>query len=112
MVTVFSTVLPLVMEPIEDPEGLVALCSRPPLERLAGGLDRLGDATLHAQWPDILDLYEEFLSWKEEDNVEAYLEGGPHKSTVRRHAETLSRFLYSALNHEKIAPELRRYLVL
>ncbi|MGE3188710.1 MAG: hypothetical protein AB7H88_06925 [Vicinamibacterales bacterium] len=112
MVTVFSTVLPVILEPIDTPDAMVALCSRPPLERLASALDLLADASILRQWPQILDLYEEFLRWKEEENVEEYLEGGTRKDIVRKHAETLSAFLYSALTHERIAPELRRYLVL
>ena len=112
MVTVFSTVLPLVLRPAGTPEDLFALCRRAPLARLASALDLLADTRLEGDWAAILDVYEDFLTWKEDDDVEHHLEGGELKETVRQHAERLSIFLHSALTHSKIPGELRRYLVL
>ena len=112
MVTVFSTVLPLVLRPIESASDLFDLCGQSPLERLAAAVDWLGDEKLQAQWPEVLDLYEEFLVWKDDEDVEKYLEGGEQKEVVQRRARTLSEFLYAALTHDRIQPALRRYLVL
>jgi predicted nucleotidyltransferase len=112
MVTVFSTVLPLTAELTHSADELVQLCQRPALERLAAALDHLDDEALTRRWPQILDLYEEFLTWKEAEDVDRFLEDGPAKERVRQHAETLSLFLHDALTHAKIKPELRRYLIL
>jgi predicted nucleotidyltransferase len=112
MVTVFGTVLPLVLNPAATAEDFVPLCRKRPLERLAGAIDRLEDARLNSEWPRILDIYEEFLEWKELDDVEEALQRGTLRESVRRNAEQLSMFLYSALTHDRIRPEFRRYLTL
>lgn len=65
MLTVFATVLPLIAQPADSVPKLESLCTKTPLERLATGLDFLGDEGLADRWPGILDAYEEFLSWKE-----------------------------------------------
>lgn len=110
MMTVFGTVLPLVLRPLDTVESFLDLCQRPPLERLAGAVDALGDATLSQQWPAILDTYESFLSWKEDDSIEARLHD--IKAMVREDAERVSCFLYAALTHDRIPSEFRRYLIL
>ena len=112
MITVFGTVLPLVLRSVGTAQELAVLCRHTPLERLAGAMDLLDDRDLDQQWSDVLDLYEEYLTWKDDENVERYLEGGDQKERVRQHAQTLSKFLHAALTHAKLDPELRRYLVL
>ncbi len=112
MTTVFGTILPLIAKPLATAAEMKSLCSRTPLERLAIGLDALGADELLEQWPRILDIYETFLSWKEDDNIEKYLHGGAQKATVREYADTLSSFLFRALSHSRIKEEYRRYLVL
>lgn len=88
------------------------LCSKTPLERLAFGLDLLQDQPLINEWPEVLDIYETFLTWKDDDDVEKYLEGGDQKETVRSYAERFSAFLHKALTHPHIPMEYRRYLLL
>lgn len=112
MVTVFGTVLPVTAQLTNTSDELVQLCRRPALERLAAAVDHLDDHDLARRWPEILDLYEEFLGWKEEEDVDKYLGDGSAKHRVREHAETLSLFLHDALTHARIRPELRRYLIL
>ena len=112
MITVFGTVLPLVLRSVGTAQELAVLCRHTPLERLAGAMDLLDDRDLDQQWSDVLDLYEEYLTWKDDEDVERYLEGGDQKKRVRQHAQTLSKFLHAALTHAKLDPELRRYLVL
>lgn len=112
MMTVFSTVLPLTVEVVNTSEDLVNLCGMPALERMATALDRLDDPDLTARWPGILDLYEEFLTWKEADNFDQFLEDGPAKQRVEQNAEVLSIFIYDALTHDKIRADLKRYLIL
>ncbi|MGQ0591218.1 MAG: hypothetical protein ACT4QB_00840 [Gammaproteobacteria bacterium] len=112
MMTVFSTVLPLIAKPVSSASELRELCSKTPLERLAFGLDLLQDQPLMNEWPEVLDIYETFLTWKDDDDVEKYLEEGDQKETVRSYAERFSAFLHKALTHPRIPMEYRRYLVL
>ena len=110
MLTVFGTVLPLIAEPADSVPKLASLCTKTPLERLATGLDLLGDEDLADRWRGILDVYEEFLSWKERDNVEDFLT--EQTTVVNAQAKKLSAFLYDALTHSNVRGELRRYLIL
>ena len=110
MLTVFGTVLPLIAEPADSASKLESLCTKTPLERLATGLDLLGDEHLAHRWLDILDVYEEFLSWKEGDDVEYFLT--QQKTAVDEQAKKLSAFLYDALTNENVQGEFRRYLIL
>ena len=112
MMTVFGTVLPLIVEKNDDASSIESLCRKTSLERFALGLDWLEDDRLLEEWPEILDNYESFLSWKDDDDVEKYLKEGAQKETVRDYAERLSNFFYRALTHEKITLEFRRYLIL
>ncbi|WP_020183558.1 nucleotidyltransferase domain-containing protein [Methylotenera sp. 1P/1] len=66
MLTVFGTVLPLVTWPVGKVEELVEFCNKTPIERLAAGLERLDDNQLLDEWESILDVYESFLTWKDE----------------------------------------------
>ena len=110
MLTVFGTVLPLIAEPADSVPKLASLCTKTPLERLATGLDLLGDEDLADRWRGILDVYEKFLSWKERDNVEDFLT--EQTTVVNAQAKKLSAFLYDALTHSNVRGELRRYLIL
>ena len=110
MLTVFATVLPLIAQPIDSVPKLASLCTKTPLERLASGLDLLGDEDLASRWPGILDVYEEFLSWKDGDDVENFLT--EQAVTVNERANKLSAFLYDALTHSNVRDEFRRYLIL
>ena len=110
MLTVFGTVLPLIAEPADSVPKLASLCTMTPLERLATGLDLLGDEDLADRWRGILDVYEDFLSWKERDDVEDFLT--TQTTAVNAHAKKLSGFLYDALTHSNIRDEFRRHLIL
>lgn len=110
MLTVFGTVLPLVRQPIDTVEKLEELCKKTPLDRLAAGLDMLEDSKLADRWRKILNGYADFLSWKESANVDAFLT--ENKSVINERAAEISAFLYDALTHETIQPEIRRALLL
>lgn len=110
MLTVFGTVLPLVARPTDSVSTLEDLCTKTPLERLATGLDDLGDKDLTHRWRRILDIYEEFLSWKEKNDVETFLT--QQKEVVNDRAKELSTFLYDALTHRNVPGDFRRYLIL
>jgi predicted nucleotidyltransferase len=110
MVTVFGTVLPLMVLDADLRRPGAPLWELQPLERLALGLDTLADKALLPQWQSVLDAYEEFLGWKEADDIETQL--GTLKAHIRERAAEISRFLHESLNHSSVPIESRRFLVL
>ena len=110
MTTVFATVLPLVSLARGEISSGAALWTMRPLERLAFALDRLAEAELLDRWPSFLDAYEQFLTWKEAEEIEEQLV--TLKAEIEDRAATVSGFLYDALHHPKIPKPYQRYLVL
>lgn len=110
MMTVFGTVLPLIRLETGSLAPDSPVWEMRPLDRLAFGLDSLGDTALLDEWKDVLDGYEEFLAWKETEDMEHHL--GDLKERVRARAAELSSFLHCALSHPSIPLELRRFLIL
>jgi predicted nucleotidyltransferase len=111
LLTVFGTILPLMLEREVTTEKIKVLTSFTPMERLAMGLDLLEDAAdLQAEFGGFLDCYEEFLRIKEthdfdklEDNVRAEL---------KQKADYVAEFIFRALNHPSVPQRFRRYLVI
>ncbi len=110
LITVFSTVLPLVIEPLGTLEGFVELCRRPALERLAEGVDRLRDPTLQKSWEVFLNDYARFLKLKDQGTLENSNEGQDGYD-LKEGEKRVSTFLYNALTHEAIDADFRRYLI-
>ena len=111
MMTVFATVLPLLAKPITSVEIFLSDClPLSPLARLAAGLDCLDDICLLSEWKEVLDIYSEFLAWKDEDDTEDFYQA--NKEMVNDKALCLSKFLHKALTHDGINEEYRRRLVL
>lgn len=111
MLTVFSTVIAIIVPPIiSESKDMISLCKKTPLERLAFGLDKIGDNGLNKEWLNILNIYEEFLCWKEYEDDNINLEDIEQK--IDDNAKTLSSFLYKILTHDKIEDDYKRYLVL
>ncbi|MGH8564190.1 MAG: hypothetical protein ACREXW_08905 [Gammaproteobacteria bacterium] len=94
MMTVFSTVLPLIAKPVSSASEVRELCSKTPLERLAFGLDVLQDQPLMNEWPEVLDIYEAFLTWKDDNDVEKYLKEGETKRRLFEATQRDSRRFY------------------
>jgi predicted nucleotidyltransferase len=112
MLTVFATVLPLIALPVCTPEDLISLVKKVPLQRLALGLDALADNSLEKRFTEFLDDYEQFLSWKEQDDVEKVMQEPDMARRAKETATRFSDFLYTALTHEKIPIEFRKFLVI
>jgi len=110
MLTVFGTVLPIIAKNISSIDELIGLYNKSPLERLAEGLDTIGDQNLSNDFPQFLDHYEQYLSWKDDPNIENKL--ATIKPDIRKAADQFSGFIYKALNHESIDLYYRRMLVL
>jgi hypothetical protein len=110
MLTVFSTVLPIVLQSDVTNEWLLDLTDKTPLERLAGGLDMLNDATFSDQFKSFLDDYEFFLHTKECQDFDQLDE--PTKNMLNGKARNISSFLFTALNHPNVSSDYRQYLVI
>lgn len=112
MLTVFSTVLPLIALPVRRPKDFINLAKARPLDRLAQGLDALHDEGLSKDFKVFLDDYEQFLRWKEESNVEVGMQKITMKKRARESAIRFSAFLHTALSHKRIPIEFRKYLII
>lgn len=110
MLTVFGTVLPLITESKHSYQGIIDLCKLSPLERLAKGLDALGNPEWESEFLNFLENYEYFLSLKETENIQDNITKDEMANLDTR-ADEFSSFLYSALTHHNVPLEYRRYLV-
>lgn len=112
MITVFSTVLALVANSTQSATDVLALCEQRPLARLATALELLNIENAEMEFTKLLDKYEEFLAWKERDDIEEYLEFSENKRYMRESSAEVADFMYRLLTSEKIPEEYRRYLVI
>lgn len=108
--TVFSAVLVILKLKTIDEEKLLKVFELTPMMRLAHGLDLIGDNDLLVKFESILNDYENFLEWKEDEAIDKAF-----KKKDRDHAKVVasrfSDFLYEALMHESIDPSLKKILV-
>nr|VFK19463.1 MAG: Nucleotidyltransferase domain-containing protein [Candidatus Kentron sp. LFY] len=110
MLTVFGTIMPLIATPSPNREAIEALTKKTPMERLAIGLDYLGDNSMEEKFKEFLDVYEEFLKLKEKMKSKPALDKSDD-SRVKEMPEIFSWFLYDCLTHRKIK-KYRKYLIL
>ncbi len=111
MLTVFSTILPIISKDQCSKEDVLRLCKKNPLERLAVGLDDMGSSELLDGFGEFLNHYEFFLDKKE--NMSNKIDIEPtEKEEINEVAIKFSEFLYTCLSHCKIQKEYRKYLVL
>ncbi|WP_423909054.1 hypothetical protein [Candidatus Spongiihabitans sp.] len=111
MLTVFATILPIISKHQCSKEDVLSLCKQTPLQRLAVGLDTMGDSKLLAEFGAFLDHYEFFLSQKESMSDKTDIET-KEKDELNATAVKFSDFLYKCLSHCKIQREYKKYLVL
>lgn len=111
LLTIFGTVLPLILMKEATAEKFTDLTNHSPMERLAKGLDCLVDAEdLKPRFREILDGYESFLSTKESQNFDQL--DSSEKKEINLKAAAFSEFIFDALNHSSVPSEYRRYLVI
>jgi hypothetical protein len=108
--TVFSTVLSLLVEHVDTFEKFRPVTSRTPMERLACSLDRLEDSSHLSAYAEFLDNYEEFLAAKSH----AELEGARPDATehFRHTAQQFDDLLHAVFASAKLDPKLHRYLII
>ena len=113
MLTVFSTILPIISKHQCSKEDVLNLCEKNPLERLAVGLDDMGDSELLGRFNKFLDHYEFFLDIKEKmlEKEDTNIKKA-EKDEINEVAIEFSDFLYDCLSHPKIQKIYRKYLVL
>lgn len=111
MLTVYSTVLPLISGFISEEEELIKLLDIPPLERLSKGLDSLKSTQLLCKdYDTFLSNYEYFIHTKETADLSKMDE--KTKKCLNNKAKEFSAFLYKALNDNSVSEEYRQYLVI
>lgn len=112
MLTVFGTVLPIIVNPSAKIEFLTDLVNCSPMERLARGLDILGDRSLKAEFRSFLSRYEEFLATKERMGTKLSMDDVTLDRVVRESATEFSGFLFKCLTHNRINRDFVKYLIL
>lgn len=110
LLSVFGTVLPLIMMNEVTAEKIELLSSRTPMDRLADGLDALDAPELLSDFQVFLNHYEFFLMTKETTNFANVTE--EIKTDLQSRANFVSKFIFNALNHKSVPEEFRRYLVI
>ena len=105
--TVFSAVLVMLNIKEIDDEKLLNIFKLTPMERLAYGLDLINDIKMLDDYKIILDDYESFLKWKEQDDLH-----DDYKRHAKEVASRFSDFLYRSLMHESIDKDLKKILVI
>jgi predicted nucleotidyltransferase len=110
LLSVFGTILPLIMMNEVTAEKIELLSSRTPMERLAEGLDALNAPELLDDFLVFLDHYEFFLMTKETTNFSSLTD--IVKTDLQSRAGFVSDFIFRALNHQNVPIEFRRYLVI
>ena len=108
--TVFSSVLAILIDHIDDCTKFAPLSAMTPMERLAHSLDKLDDLALLPQYKVFLDNYEEFLAAKSHAELEALDQ--PSAEHFRVTAQHFDDFLHAVFASERLDPKLVRYLVI
>ena len=112
MLTVFGTVLPIVISEMNSANEVRQLVSLSPHERLAQGLNKLDDNSLLEEYDGFLDDYEAFLSLKESMGNAGALTDQELDSKTRESAKRFSDFFYKVATHNRVDTELKKFLVL
>lgn len=108
--TVFSTVLSMLVEQVDSIDKFRSIAARTPMQRLANSLDALGDEALFADFSQFLDSYEEFLAAKSHAELEQL-----ELVKVVRFRDTSQQFddfLHKIFSSTRLDAKLVRYLLI
>ena len=108
--TIFSTILPMISKPIRSVDEFIFICDKTPMERLAYGLDIIGDPSFENRYVKVVENYETFLKLKEEVGIESVLD--IVKPKVKEMDDFNKSFLFDVLMHKNIEEEYKHYLVM
>lgn len=112
MLTVFSTVLPIIAEPASSQACILKLVNIPPMERLAYGLDVIGDDSMLNDFQEFISCYECFIVMKEDMGARLSLDDSSLDRKSREMANMFSDFLFKCLTHNNIKRDYVKYLFL
>ena len=108
--TVFSTVLAILIEHVDTFEKFALFTGMTPMERLAHSLDKLDDESFLKQFEKFLNNYEEFLAAKSHAKLEQILpEAAQHFKDT---AQQFDDFLHLVFSSQKLNSDLVRYLII
>ena len=108
--TVFSSVLAILIDQVDDCTKFAPLSAMTPMERLAYSLDKLGDDALIDEYSVFLDNYEEFLAAKSHAELESVQPGDANH--FRNTAQQFDDFLHSVFASDHLDRKLVRYLLI
>jgi len=101
--TVFSTVLAILIEHVDTFDKFAPFTEMTPMERLAHSLDTLADSSFLQQFELFLDNYEEFLAAKSHSELEQIR---PHAAQhFRATAQHFDDFLHLVFASPKLNPD-------
>ncbi len=109
MLTVFSTILTIIIKKDIKYNNLYDIFAKTPLERMAWSLDKLEDIGLDTSFDKLLDYYKIFLDAKEKTDINDDIE---IKKILNINAEHFSDIIFSLLNHNKIDNKLKKFLMI
>lgn len=112
MLTIFGTVLPIIVEPATNQRCVYKLMTLSPMERLAHGLDMLGDDSLLNEFRGFISHYESFLEMKDQMGSKLSLDDVSLDRKSRSMAKEFSDFLFKCLTHSNIKHDFVKYLFL
>ncbi len=104
--------MPILVEQMHSADCIFDLVRLTPLERLSRGLDALNDSGMLKDYTQFLDDYESFLSWKDVDGTTEQIPAEELGKVSREAARRFSDFIYSALMHNGVKSDMKKYLVL
>jgi len=110
LLTVFSTVLPIVSQQVRTESDFIELANNVPLERLASALDFLGDESLESDFEITIRNYESFLAAKSHSELET--KSAELIEEFRLKADAFGAFVYRALHSKNLDQQLVQYLAI
>jgi len=108
--TVFSTVLAILIEHVDTFDKFAPFTEMTPMERLAHSLDTLADPSFLQQFELFLENYEEFLAAKSHSELEQIRPDAAQH--FRATAQQFDDFLHLVFASPKLNPALVRYLII
>ena len=112
MLTVFGTVLPIIVEPATNLSCVYKLMSLSAMERLAHGLDMLGDDSLLNEFRRFISNYDSFLEIKDQMGSKLSIDDVSLDRKSKEMAKDFSDFLFKCLTHNNIKHDFVKYLFL
>lgn len=110
MLTVFATVLNIIVKDPENESELFEITKMTPLERFLDAIDFISDKNLNEERDKFLNTYEWFLSLKENPSIEKEIYD--ERNIVDEKAYFFSKYIHECLMHKSISEEYRKFMVI